>query len=703
MRNRSVPLIVLTALLGALCVGTTSGPGARAGDVEADAVYTKFNTFCIENYGARAEPLIYEKFGTKLKIVDSGSWRHVSENSACIAFETNLPATTYVEYGETAGYGRKTSASERSFYVHVHYLRGLQVGRTYHYRLVATDERGKKLAGPDATFTTRRVKGAVRIPAGNKGAPFVLDKKGATYVLTGDVTADGLGIRIDAGDVTVDLNGHTLTYNDKPVKFDDPKDYQEFRTKRHGGVMAAYGAGGLRILNGTIRQGAGRNGAWGNGSGFAPIYLNGNGGEIAGVTCEYSGRQVSGMYLQNPKRYHVHHNVIKSHTTDPGNRHQGSSAITGAPGRIHHNLVKRVCHKGISVASGTKGEPVEVFSNEVYVDSYATNAYGINCYKNSHAVVKDNRIFTSGYHTSALPTVSCSHLKVHGNLMHMVAGRPTSRFKEYGPMSKHHGFRIKYNPEGGNLDFHRNLVIAVGRDGGCVKGATVKGGKDMTDVVFRDNVFKQTYEGVIDPKEKRSSIAAAAQWSCAVAYVGDAKGSIIFKGNTIISNYRNITLDDGYYASGSNATFIDNKLVRIGSRKDYTTIRCGWWNKDHTGNMLIDTILVGGADLANVCFLGTGKNDFSVAWTLTVATEPGATVVIADRTGREAFKGVADEAGRAEAVLLQYRHAQKIPRLDTRGVKTLFTPHSVTVTKAGKSGEKTVTVDGKKKIEVKLR
>ena len=686
-------------LAGAVLLIGASVPGQQQND--PDAIYNVFNQFCIGHFGAEKEPLAYEKFGRELKIVEDGSWRHVSETSACVAFETNLPAKSYVEYGETERYGKKTAESERCFYLHIHYLKDLELGKTYHYRLVAVDERGNRITTKDATFTTRKVPGAIRVPGNLPGPPYVLDRAGTTCILTGDVSADGLAIELKASEITIDLNGHTITYNRKRVTYDNAKDYNEFKAKTTYGITNNWGTRNVKIVNGTIVQGEGNNGAWGNRRGFGPIYLNGSSGEVAGIVAVYQGQQVTGIRITNSEKFNIHHNVILGRGTKPGNRHQGSDAISRAGGKVHHNLVKRVCHRGIGCGSGAAGDPTQIYNNEVYIDSWATNAYGINGYKIEHARITGNRIFTTGYHTSALPTISCSHLKIHGNLMHMVATKPNTRFPEYGPMSKHHGFRIKYDPKGGDLDFYDNLVVAVGRDGGCVKGATVKGGKDMTNVVFRDNVFKQTYEGYIDPKEKRSSIAAAAQWSCAVAYVGDSKGSIVFKGNTIISNYRNITFDDGYYASGSNGTFIDNKLVRIGDRKDYTTIRCGWWDKPHNGNMLVDTILEGGADLENVCFLGTGNNDFSVAWTLTVKTTPGAEVVIKDRNAQEVFRGVAGDDGRAEAVLIQYQHAQKTPRLDTRGTKTFFTPHTVIVRKDGKAAQKTVTMDRRQQIEIR--
>ena len=124
-------------------------------------VYDEFNDFCLKNFGAEKEPLIYEKVGRDLKFMDDGAFRHVSETSACIGWETNLPARSHVEYGPTAEYGSKTADEERPFYMHVHYLKGLEPGKTYHYRLVSVDERGNRIAGPDATLTPRKIEGAI--------------------------------------------------------------------------------------------------------------------------------------------------------------------------------------------------------------------------------------------------------------------------------------------------------------------------------------------------------------------------------------------------------------------------------------------------------------------------------------------------------------------------------------------------------------
>ena len=154
-KSTSGVMLVAVALVAAVAAGGQDG---------ANKVYDDFNAFCKKYFGAEKEPLVYEKFGRDLKFTDGGSWRHVSERSACVAFETSLPAKAWVEYGETARYGKRTPEPERHFYIHVHYLEGLEVGKACHYRLVAVDERGRRVTSKDRTFTTRAIPAAVHIP-----------------------------------------------------------------------------------------------------------------------------------------------------------------------------------------------------------------------------------------------------------------------------------------------------------------------------------------------------------------------------------------------------------------------------------------------------------------------------------------------------------------------------------------------------------
>lgn len=63
----------------------------------------------------------------------------------------------------------------------------------------------------DVTPTPRG--GTINITAGSYDTPYTASTSDRTYVLQGNVTFEGCGIRITASNVTIDLNGYTLTYH----------------------------------------------------------------------------------------------------------------------------------------------------------------------------------------------------------------------------------------------------------------------------------------------------------------------------------------------------------------------------------------------------------------------------------------------------------------------------------------------------------
>lgn len=131
-----------------------------------------------------------------------------------------MPAVSCVEYGSTAEYDLRTPAEERSFYIHIHYLKNLQPGKPYHYRLVSVDERGRKVTSPDLTFTTKMTDGFIEVPGNLEGPPYLLDKPNSTYILTEDITAHATAIEIRGENITLDLNGHTIIYHNKTARLE---------------------------------------------------------------------------------------------------------------------------------------------------------------------------------------------------------------------------------------------------------------------------------------------------------------------------------------------------------------------------------------------------------------------------------------------------------------------------------------------------
>jgi hypothetical protein len=154
----------------------------------------------------------------------------ISFNSHAVGFAANLPVISVIEYGETDQYGSHTDVSESYFYNHLHYLKKLKEGTPYHSRLIVKDEDGVAIALPDRTFTTKTFAGGVKKlyqgdfthEGGSRSGLWITSP--GVYVVMEDITTDGLGINIKANDVTIDLNGHALIYDNGINPFNDFND-----------------------------------------------------------------------------------------------------------------------------------------------------------------------------------------------------------------------------------------------------------------------------------------------------------------------------------------------------------------------------------------------------------------------------------------------------------------------------------------------
>lgn len=550
-----------------------------------------FNQFCRDTFGVKQEPLTTHLPGDELRIIPDGVWTHFSENAATLAIESNLPMTSHVEYGETEALGTKSEPTERPFYLHIHRLSGLQTGKTYHYRIVGTDERGKKVESNINTFTLEKVKDAIYLPNPQQpAAPFRLDQADKTYVLTQDIVASGTAISIVAPGITLDLNGHSVTYNDAAGNDADDKTQQEFgfvATQGVQGVRCGYAArGSAKLFNGTIRQGKG-NGGYGS----IPVFFRGT--EIAGVTIEYHGSQVSGLYGEVKS---FHHNIIDDRGSELTNRHQGVEAIAGAT-EVHHNLVKRARQRAINAISNSK-----ISHNELYVDSCATNSFGIMFYKSTKCEATENRIFGRGYLMIGVGTVSegVADIKVSKNFIHVQSHKPDERWAEYGSQSGAYGVRVTWG--GNNIEYADNVIVSKGRDGGMVRGVWFCPTPKIENVSFKRNLIKVEVEN-----------AASDKWGAIVVSgenTPDAKPAL-FEDNTIWSNFCHVRLGEEYGA-GVNARFVNNTFIRTGEDERYATVICGFGNFNNEGTVFLDTKLEAGASFDRVKWEGTGRNNFKV-------------------------------------------------------------------------------------------
>ncbi|MFC2131688.1 T9SS type A sorting domain-containing protein [Bacteroidota bacterium] len=671
--------------------------------------YDDFNQFCIDNFTAEKEVEMYNMLGNSLEIVDEGDWTHISEKSACICWETNLPAKTKVEYGTNDEYGNSTAYRERNFFLHIHYIKDLIPNTQYHYRFVSVDEKGNELISEDKIFTTNTPENLIRIPDDLTGAtPYTLDQSNANYLLTEDITAESTVFNVAETGITLDLGGHTIIY-DNVAGSDDPAPpgsedtWGWFALPGPCGIRTANGKS-ITIVNGTIRQGEGKGGAI-NAGYFPLVSRRPRNSEFAGITLDYAGTQINGMYISSAYEGNdIHHNVIIDRGTLLEDRHTGvdgigiglSSNITEIT-NIHHNLIKRTRHRGIRAVSYTG-----IYSNEIYIDSWATNSYGVMYYSSNadrpvHDInIYDNRIFGTGYHPIGIGAGYYAHdISIYSNYIQMQGQSPSTFRWPPGPgdppnqLHPVNGFRLQKGPQQ-NIEFFDNTVVSKARgtieEEAMMRCLWIIPSGDVENIIFRNNVLKQ-----VSQNEYATGYAVAA-----LGVERDNPNQIItYLDNTIIANTCNIRFGDNY-AHGGRHNFKNTKLVKTGNDERYKTIKMGWmgWNYDSYGHTFLDTEFEDGAGFDEIGFEGanSARYDFTVMWTLILRTNPNSDVTIRDINSDIIFEGIVGGSGEMNIPLRQY--------LCSNSANTYFTAHTVTVIIDGEPITETVVMDTIRVLEI---
>jgi len=672
-------------------------PGLGADDVEAEQiascraleevkaawapgkVYSIFNRFCRANFGAKVEPLVRETFGEKLEIVEGSLWVHASDRSASIGWMTNLPATV-----EVSGARAEAATGERPFYVHLWRLGGLEPGKAVELTLTCTDEFGGSVRRK-VRVEPGRPEGATDFPGGAAGPPYAISEPGH-YILTKDITAKRTAILVEAEGVTLDLGGHTVTYATEQL----PKEHftDKWMSYVRTGSFGVKNMGGskFKLLNGKVIQGAGRNRGNDESCGFNPVYVRGcSEVELAGVEVDFWSPQNYGVRFRNSGDDHlIHHNVVRDRGNMMHNRHGagcGAIGFIGAKGGKYiarHNLVARTRQNGI------RGGYDESHHNEIYLDSWSTNSFATSIKAGRR--LHHNRIFATGYHAIACPWGN--GVRIEDNFIHMqgINTGKTRWWEGFGDQNSMNGLRHTQwgnnKTPSENSDYARNVVLIYGRNGCQIRGVEFFSDTYIKGLTLRDSTIK-----VVSQDAKTTKAAC-------VATHGNAKrektqNPVYYRNCTFVSNINHIRLGDDY-GTGSHHHFIGCRFVREGDDPRFRTLTAmgSYWSRHHK---LIDCIFGEGTAPDDVDFMKTkpGTRDYTVEWSLTVKTEPGAEVVITDAKGAEVCRGKAGPDGRLVAPLAQYK-------MSGHG-KEVLTPH--TVKAAGKSAQ--VTMDRQKELAVR--
>ncbi|MDR2389256.1 MAG: hypothetical protein LBD89_05675 [Tannerellaceae bacterium] len=601
---------------------TPPTPYANPDPNDADKYFFNYR---LTHFSPSTEPFIRETFGETLRFEEDGFWEHVSYTSCVVGFTTNLPSLSVIEYGKTPDYGERTPQSESYYYQHLHYLKDLEADSTYHYRIVTQDQEGNLLASANHTFTLRRLTPEViRIPDDMEGPPpYILDKSDSRYMLTQDLNVPTMAINIKAHNVELDLNAHTILYDNAPSGVVGSGIYDE--TATFGIRAGLWNFTNFIIRNGTIKQGS-NGGAGVIGQGYNPLFLNHMGStsynEVAGITVDYYGGSIGGMCTGNG---HVHHNVLYDRGTEIDNRHAAIRAIsrssdyTHPDSKIAYNSLRRFRHCGIGAYSG------RIEHNELYSDSFETNSFALAAGNN--VVLSHNKIFGMGYLPIGIGWGS--NLEVRNNFIYLRGFAPTRRSQEYDRNSAIAGMRIT----DGNVEniYYQDNVVVLKPEEGCTqaRGIWSFNGVNNKNIRYRGNTIKvealagnlRNPEKGVGPDNANPTAYYNGDVNYALAAVtfseragNPAEGSplsnpIIFEDNRLIGNVNLLVIGEGYGICNS-VWMYRTKLEKIAHDSEFfRPVRLGFWYWDTWNNRMVDTECIGFEknEMTPYFFGGTGK------------------------------------------------------------------------------------------------
>ena len=130
--------------------------------------------------------------GTALTISNIAPANVMAAN-ASVTWQTNLPATSQVEYGTTIAYGSKTPLDSTMVMSHQQSLSALTSGTLYHYRVHSSDASNNPAVSGDLTFTTASSGGDTTPPSVSIASPANGTTVSGTITVTANAT-DNVGV-----------------------------------------------------------------------------------------------------------------------------------------------------------------------------------------------------------------------------------------------------------------------------------------------------------------------------------------------------------------------------------------------------------------------------------------------------------------------------------------------------------------------------
>lgn len=539
----------------------------------------------------------------------------------------------------------------------------------------------------------------------------ILNQANTTYILDSDVSSAGTCFEATTNNITLDLNGKTVTYNTQSVD-------------NVYGFLSNWNPVGLRITNGNFLQGSGK------GYQSYAIYMRqGKSIEVDHLNITYSGDDNMGIVDNNAgsaSSVQIHDNIIRPQGGKRALSHYGGfgAILVGSNGDIdiYNNDIQGTGYSGIIFGFiSALSDTLKINNNTIKMDTPVRDGYAISIASPSAAAIgfeianntiiqtSGRGILVNGNVTDADPGPGFG--TIHNNYIEVRESRDAGEYDAPGAST---GICLRFGAH--DIKVYENTIKAYAGQNACPSSFPTSKGADCIARALKIHSGSggknlEIYNNTVEAITTDASLPASGIYainSYLNSPVPDV--NVVFHNNQITSNSIIVDLNssDG---SGNYQYFLSNNFIKGANPLGFHSIRAGFWTGISIENIFTDNNWQNGAGKDDVILSTSGGADYSLytKWYLDVIVKDNNGNLLKDATVKadsiggaaESISSKTDSSGKARLELTEFKRWGRTYPQTTNYDR--FTPHKITVSKDGYTKYETqITMDSSKSLEATI-